>query len=743
MHRTVSWIIMLAVAAVSLPFAISTAHASTGAFAGVLEKVGPPRYAGPNAPEREFKLKSFNIRSKFILYQSNTVRHTGEIVDWYQLRTDSSPALGGWLTSPNAFERALPHFEGHYMYVYEDKHFDLSPTPTFTFGLLRDADMDKGELTIDVPQTSLRFHYSENPILRVTEKVGAQTQFKVEPWKDLPRENVKRMLGRWVQVHPAREQMIWVESEAAQWDADQLATRAMNAPRGGPNSLTNNAHFLRYVPALANEYGGRYYLGMEIETRQNTEREAERVLGKGMADIEAVTLDGEHRYRLVRAGRGAEPGLGATLDARVVPGWVGQRPGRFFAANHYRRGGFPHQRYFQSMDDEIRGTIASINGDKFTIDVSNNQTEKAPDQVTVTVDRTQGAKMFHDGNLVTSPEKFEEGQLIRVFPKRDHQTVVLLDEYRPYGAGRIEASEKERVAKMGKLFRPRAYFHATDLVISKPTEITLDASHSYHPYDKAIKKVEWQFGDATKATGDKVTKTFKPDGPYHRVMVKLTVTDAAGLSDSWIEYVEITDGMMAAQKVDVSKLKPGMVADAWTSNNLKDAPVDGHGDLWRGITNWYNMSGKDVGEEPLKRYAGWFQVGESGLHEFRGAGSSGDCVLLLDGVRVIDTLATQDYGWGYQPYLQQRTRVYLEKGWHRFELYHDKRQHTLTWNGPGVVYDNPHHDIAPIYHLPAEAGDAEVRFWITGKATSVGRPLVEQDGSAPTRTGERKVIVDK
>ncbi len=120
-------------------------------------------------------------------------------------------------------------------------------------------------------------------------------------------------------------------------------------------------------------------------------------------------------------------------------------------------------------------------------------------------------------------------------------------------------------------------------------------------------------------------------------MVRVTVIDANGLADSWTEYVEITDGLLAARKVDPSELKPGMVADAWKQKQLKNTPVDGHGDLFNGIVNWYNMSGKDVGERPLKRCIGWFQVGESGLHEIRGAGSSGDCVLLLDGIRAIDT----------------------------------------------------------------------------------------------------------
>jgi len=713
------------------------AEASTGAFAGILEAVGPPRYKGPNDPERAKKLKSFDIRSAFVLYQSNTVRHTGELVDWYQLRTDSSPAVGGWLTSPEVFERALPHFLGHYMYVYEDKHFDLSPTPTFTFGLLRDADLEKGELIIDVPQTSLRFHYSENPIRRVTKKVGPQTEFKVEPWQDLAAEKVEKMLGRWVQVHPPREQLIWVESEAAQWDADRLPTRVNNAKRGGPNSLTNNARFLRYVPALFNHYGGRYYLGMEIETRQNTPREGDPAGDAAMAETEDIPLEGEHRYRLIRAGRGAELGVGATLDGRVVPGWVAQRPGRFFAANHYRRGGFPHQRYFQTMDDEVRGTIVSVEGDRIVIDVTNAHTPDAAEQVTVTID--SDGRGFLDGEPVTATEGFKAGQIIRVFPKREQQTVVLLDEYRPFGLGAVDADDEQTVARMGKRFHPRAYFHASDLVINEPTEITFDASHAYHPDGAAITAYAWRFGDGSEATGPEVTKTFTPVGPYRRVLVKLTVTDANGLSDSWTEYVEVTDGHLPARDVDRSKLKPGMVADAWQAETLGDAPVDGHGDLFHGIVNWYSMSGKEVGEKPLKRYIGWFEVGETGLHEVRAAGSSGDCVLVLDGVRVIDTLATPDYGWGYQPYLQQRTRVWLEKGWHRFELYHDKRQHTLSWNGPGVMYQNPHHDIAPVFHLPHEAGDASIHVWLTGTPTSTGRPLVDRDGTAPDRTAEAEV----
>jgi len=324
------WVVASVMTSLSLPL---TACASTGAFAGILEGVGPPRYQGPNDPEKESKLKSLQIRSKFVLYQSNTKHHTGELVTTYQLRSTSSPAIGGHLTSVQAFANALQHLRGHYIFVYEDKHFDLSATPPFTFGLLRDVDMESGELTIDVPQTGLRFHYSENPIVRVNHKLKPDAHFRIEPWQDVPRETVPRMVGRWVQVHPPRRQMIWVESDKAQWNADHLPTRATNATRGGPNSLTHNAMFLRYVPMLFNTYGGRYFLGMEIETIQNTDREKDPISDRFQARPMLTEL-GDGRVRVARGGRGVELLRGATLDQHVAPGWVTQRPGRSFAANH-------------------------------------------------------------------------------------------------------------------------------------------------------------------------------------------------------------------------------------------------------------------------------------------------------------------------------------------------------------------------------------------------------------------------
>jgi hypothetical protein len=55
-----------------------------------------------------------------------------------------------------------------------------------------------------------------------------------------------------------------------------------------------------------------------------------------------------------------------------------------------------------------------------------------------------------------------------------------------------------------------------------------------------------------------------------------------------------------------------------------------------------------------------------------------------------------------------------------------------------VVYKDPHHDITPVYLLQDEAGDAKVRFWLAGRASAEGRPLVGRHGNGPGRTGKQE-----
>lgn len=711
---------------------VPLAVASTGAFSGILVKIVPPRYKGPNDKEKDKKLKSFDVRSEFILYQSNTKHRTGEIVDWYLLRTDSSPAIGGWLTDPHAFARALEHFEGHHMWCYEDKHFDLTPTPHFVFGRLREIDLEKNRLVLDKMQTNIRFHYSENPVLRVEKELSAETAFKTEPWADLPREEVAKRLGRWVQVHPPCEQLIWVESEKGEWKADQLPAANVNAPRGGANSLTNNAIFHDYKPAMFDMYGGRLYRGIDITTWQNTEREGGTTPRDAFMKTDYTKELGERKIRTIRAGRGGDFSEGAVLDQWVAPYFVAQRPGRHFAANHYRRESVPHQRYFSTMNDELRGQLVKKNGRTLVVDITHWDGKK--EQMEIQIDPK--GRTFLDGNLVKDGAGYKEGQFIRVFPKRPTQTVFLLDEYHPYWVG-LGKDQNGKDAKI--LIGPAAYFDATDTVIDAPMEITFDGSYSYHPDGKKIVKHEWVFGGGETATGPTVTRTYTPTKPYEKELVQLTVTDEEGGTSTWIEYVEMTKGLMPAQSIDTATLKPGMIAEAWKEGSLKDLSfAQQPGDIYHGVVNWYDMSGKDVGEKPIKRYLGWFEVGADGEHELRACGSSGEAILLIDSVPVVNTLTTKHYGDGRQDYLQYRSRVYLQKGWHKFELYHTKRQHTFTWNGPGVIFKNDHHDVGPVFHTEAEARGAQVTAWFEGKPSSAGRPLVTKDGKAPSRTGESK-----
>jgi hypothetical protein len=708
-------------------------HASTGAFAGVLERVAPPRYKGPNDPDREQKLAQLHIRTDFVLYQSNTVHRTGELNDTYQLRSDSSPAIDGWLTSVTAFQRALPHLQGHRMFLYEDKHFDLSATPVFTFGRLREFDAAKNRLAISVLQTNLRFHYSENPVLRVERQLDDDVRFMIEPWQEISREQALPRVGRWVQVHPPRKQLVWVESEAAQWDSSHLPTTTGNASRGGANYLTNNAVFHGVVAFKNTRYGGRYTPGIDITTRQDPDILEKDLWGRfvddGMRKIQDLG-DG-----WVRLARQRSTGPGTTLDQHVVPPHVALRPGRHFAANHYRRDHSPHQRYFQTMNDELMGTIVQVNGRDVTIAVNGHIPGMDTRQQTVTIARDGAA--FLDGKPTADGPGYRAGQFIRVFPERQTQTVVFLDEYRTSLSADRDVGGTPPVVRT----HPVAYFHADDLVINQAATITFDGRYSYHPEGRGIVRYQWRFGEGSTATGPVARKTFTPQGPFHKELVELTVTDSEGVSDSWIEYVEITDGLLPAQRRP-DDLRPGMVGEVWKRGKLGDLSfLDKPGDVAHGIVNWYAFTEKHHGKGSVKRYQGWFEVDEPGQLEFRTAGPSGDAVLLIDGVRVIDTKNTRGYGDGTQPYLQQRARIFLDQGWHQFQLIHDVRTHTLSWNGPGVSWENDYHDVAPIFHTPEQARGVRKRlYWYQGEPSSAGRAIAADTANGiPPRSGKRRI----
>lgn len=715
-----------AMVALCLPLA-TPLDASTGCFVGKLLSLRPPTPRSPADSGEDQRLVTPVLQSVYVVYQSNAVRRTGEVLDSYSLRRDTSPAVEGMLTSPAALHNALPHLIGSRMYIYESSHWDVALSPDFAFGRLRGWDPQSNVLTIESLQTNRRFHYSENPILLSEHKLDRDAAFMVEPWKPISIEQARERVGRWVQVHPPRKQIIWVETPAARWDPSVLPTPADNRPRGGANALTNNALFEGYAMARFDVYGGRWYRGLSIITRQDLKRMPD--------DFERLQLDRkieplkDGTVRVIRGSRSDAPFTeGQTLDRHAVPYFVAQRPGRMFVSCHYRKEFAPHERYFQTMDDRFHGTIVELADGRLVIDatMSDGRTER------VNVPIEQDGRTFLDGQLVQLGAGYAPGQFIRFFPPRPTQTVLLLDEYHVSTPSiRNEADLAERPVR----FCPAAYFTASELVLNKKAEVHFDASFSYHPEGTKIVSWEWSFGDGSTATGPKISRTFAPQGPYRRELVRLTVTDENGLKNQWIEYVEITDGLMAAQKVDREKLKPGMVLDVYKSGALSDlAGSPARGNVNRGITNWFFVGEKQAPSGSVKRYQGWFEVGRSGEYELRAAGPIGDSLLQINGVTVIDTGRTEHYGDGKEGFLQQRARVHLEKGWHRFDLVYSNREHTLSITGEGLLWPNDFHDIGPVFHTPEQAGDAREVLWYTGEPSSRGRGVVDRDGKAPDRS---------
>jgi hypothetical protein len=711
-------------------------QASTGCFGGLLEWTKPVNKRGPRDP----RLLHLGVRTDFVWYQSNNKHVVGELNDTYDLKKTTTPAIGGWLTSVEAFQQAIPHFKKRPIWCYEDTHFDLWPGPDYEFGLLREIDQEAGTLTLDVQQCQASIHFGENPVVSKTIEISKDARFLLEPWKDMPRDRAANKLGWWVQVHPPRKQMVWVESDAGRWKPGHLPGSRENRHRDIANSLTNNAVFEGWTVV---KYRRRHSLGMVLTTWQDTDKDGWPVYKNRTSDVKEKKL-GDGRVRVVRSRRthGAYVN-GTVLDGKWSPAWVAQKPGRHVAACHYRKERFPHERYFRTRDDERRGTIVSVDGRSVTVDVThwNGRSER------VEFDTDAEASVFIDGRKQQDLSNLERGQFVRIFPERRTQSVVFLDRHRPF----IETDRKKKAARTGQIYHPNAYFHASELAVNGKAKIRFDARYSHHPTGRKIVKYEWRFGDGTKASGPQVSKAFTPDQPYERIPVRLTVTDEQGLSDTWIEVVEITDGQLKARKVDEDKLQPGLVNEVWSKGKydpkLRDLSfADKPGDRHVGVSNWPNVEGRHFGKSSMKRTTAWFYVGASGLHEMRCAGPPHAAYLfLLDGVRMIDSRTAVPYGLGGGPpeNLHLRARVFLEKGWHRYEVYYDKFKMKMHWNGPGVTCKNMRNDVAPVFHLPAEAHGAAKTLWLKGAASSSGRPLVTKDGKAPKRKGPSSKVIHK
>ena len=188
---------------------------------------------------------AFSINKTFITYESRGPNTMMSLPNIATTRIDSGTAtiVNGKLVSLGTFKNTVePGMHGHF---YEDVREDIYITPDFTFGKLMGHDAANNEIEIKMYRTSHTYHYTNNPDTLVTENYSDQANFYIEDQASTESEAMAKY-GKWVQVHPPQQQIIWVETDASDYDYSRLPTPD-NGERGSANSHTGMSYFVQYT----------------------------------------------------------------------------------------------------------------------------------------------------------------------------------------------------------------------------------------------------------------------------------------------------------------------------------------------------------------------------------------------------------------------------------------------------------------------------------------------------------------
>ncbi|MCG8584902.1 MAG: hypothetical protein MI757_09345 [Pirellulales bacterium] len=347
--------------------------ASTAAFAG---KVTEVREAKPNEKD---VLGGFTVEIDYFDYCSwnkfGRDSKVGESISRRVKKLGSACVINGRLVNAATFAKAIK--PGTWGYFYEDTWLDLQTTPDFQWGEVIKKDGD-GQFTLRVHRTHKAIHLDANPPIEEKVSFDGDTLFRLE---DKPADaDTALKPGNWVQVHPARPQIVTVWTKDAKFDPAELLP-ASEGKRGYANDLTCAA-----------------------------------VLKKVTAKNPAAVLDLSCEVTATRTlkGKTEDATIGCrsvsfVLDGKLAPVSIAARPGREAVLCHYRNQDRPHKILVRSKDDAIRGTVASVDGRSLTI--------KTPDgEKTVKLDAD--AKFQLDGVAVDQDNVKLVGNALIVYPKR-------------------------------------------------------------------------------------------------------------------------------------------------------------------------------------------------------------------------------------------------------------------------------------------------------------------------------------
>ena len=572
---------------------------------------------------------AFKVLNTNVIYQTRDFEGQFRSIDTINqvaISSESSLVLiNGRPVSIQTFTDALDvGMHGHF---YEQVFLDVYLSPDHTFGVLQSSDLGENEIEILVPRTPKSGHYVNNPDDLVTVEYSDQAEFFIEDNPATEAEALEKS-GKWVQVHPQREQLIWLETEASAYDDTRLPHYDVSG-RGTANSASGLAFFRDFRED-----------GSAIEVTRYLD-------GEWTEDI--LSLETEQAW----------------LDGKLCPPSVALKPGREFTAGSRRGGTTIKEAMIRTRDDEIRGTITSVDGN--TLTVAALDWDRNPYTTTLSV--AAGAKIWLDG-IVTDSNALEAGLKIRFFPERNQERIVVLNERKPGTSSAL---------------KPVAYFQPDKPNAVSSHEFTLDASHSYD-LDGNIVSYEWDLGSGDTATGAVVNHTFDHGSGFKAHRVALTVTDDQGESDTHIKYITVVSEMGRAENLLVERLEQGMVHKEWEGCDYDTYPACGDPDTYEIVRNTVMDTNGGINE-----FSGYLKAPEDGWYEFRvtysGLGSPTGIKLWIGDWLIKD--ADNDYHDDWGPWNQSRAgaSVYLEAGFHRIRYTSTQsgfHRNLVGWSGPGV-----------------------------------------------------------
>ena len=523
---------------------------------------------------------------------------------------------------------------GQYGWFYEDIFINVYVTPDFEYGKLIDFDNVNNTVTIKEPRAKTSGNYISSPD---TTKVISYTDNADFFLEDVVSDEATTttQLGNWMQIHPPRNQLIWVETDISQYDYTSIKDPSV-AGRGDANSNT----------------GPGFITGLGFDKNSDRGPEMTWLLQGNWIDT---------TYRVFYS----------TLDGKRATNEIAYRPGRRMVAACYRSHATPQYLYVTSRNDEIRGTVLSVNGNDIEIEAE----DWDGNLDTVTVSYKSTGEVMLDGIATNFSNAVQVGREIRVFPERLNERLVLLKNYR-----------KEQSAT--SYYEPIAHYKPDEYYAFTGHEFTFDGSYSYD-HDGTISSYSWDFGDGNTATGPVVTHTFNNGSNYERYRVVLTVTNTDGETSSDTKVIPVMPGPLASVDINKEKLIHGAHYQNWNSTGCTLETVCTNPDYETYFQQTLDFNDHlDIIHNIVD---GYFEAPEDGWYEFRvvgtyQTGSSGIGMKLWIG----DNLVVDSYNnvnWGI---LGQNSRltghIYLEAGLHPYKLKgkHEGHYMAIGWSGPGV-----------------------------------------------------------